>query len=115
LSKQETIGEEELLAEERIEEAAGETGISEKDINPRAASKTGPNKHVLPASKVRTWTDYAEAAARRLHPAKTTDTCSYGDIRARGPHLCLKAGLESRSCQENRYGRQAIHRKNAFV
>jgi hypothetical protein len=48
------MGEEELLAQEGIEEGARKTGISEKNVNPKVATNAWPNKNTQLTKGTRT-------------------------------------------------------------
>jgi hypothetical protein len=100
LGKSEAIGEKELLAEERVEEGVGETGISEENVHAEVVTKCGPYKETTLTEQ--TWADRADTTAKTTQPG----SCWKCGPR---PHLRFKAGLESSSCQKNRYGRQAMH------
>src|SRR5690349_3738509 len=68
-----------------------------------------PNKYTPPAKRARH--QHSKSTRRRLHRTKMwSHAYSSSNIWALyGPHLTFKAWRESRSRQENRYGRHTVH------
>jgi len=109
LGEEEPIAEEELPAEEWVDERIGETRVSEKDVEAQLVTeRCSPNKYGPTMKRARAH-DADPTGSRPHDPKARSYAYSYGNTWAlHSAHLRFKAWRESRSRQENRYGRHAV-------
>ena len=107
LGKEEPIAEKELLAEDGVKQRIGEASVSEGDAEAQVVTEGHwPNKR---SPTKQAGAHHPEPAGGRRH-MKPREVNLDGPTEALyGAHLPCKAWRESRSRQENHYGRHAVH------